>query len=83
MRIRPATAAEADAACTVLRRSIVELCLADHGGDPETLRSWLANKTPGVVAAWIADPTRRVVVAVDDAGAVLGVGMASPAARSS
>lgn len=78
MRIHPATAADADAACTVLRRSIEELCLADHGGDREILRSWLANKTPGVVAAWIADPTRRVVVAVDDAGAVLGVGMASP-----
>lgn len=78
MRIRPATAADADAACTVLRRSIAELCRADHGGDREILRAWLANKTPAVVAAWIAEPTRRMVVAVDDAGSVLGVGMASP-----
>ncbi len=56
----------------VLRRSIAELCQADHQGDPETLRRWLANKTPEHVRAWIADPGNYLVVAVDEGG-VLGV----------
>lgn len=79
MLIRPATTADAGAACIVLRRSIAELCLADHRGDPAILHAWLANKTPETVAAWSADATRRVALAVDDAGSVLGVGMAGPA----
>ncbi|HJU15215.1 MAG TPA: hypothetical protein VJ770_01985 [Stellaceae bacterium] len=56
MKIRDAIPADAPAACAVLRRSIVELCGADHGGDPEILRHWLANKTPQIVASWIAKP---------------------------
>lgn len=64
LQIRPARAADAAKACTVLRRSIVELCVADHGHDPTFLSGWLANKTPENVAAWIADPGNVVYVAV-------------------
>jgi hypothetical protein len=37
---------DAPAACDVLRRSISELCVADHGNDPTILARWLSNKTP-------------------------------------
>ena len=50
---RPAQPGEAAEACTVIRRSIRELCLADHDGDPAILQPWLANKTPERVRAWI------------------------------
>jgi hypothetical protein len=33
MEIRPATPEDASAACLVMRRSIADLCVADHGDD--------------------------------------------------
>ncbi len=62
--IRDAVAADAPAACEVLRQSITELCVADHGNDPEILGRWLANKTPEIVAAWIARLDNSVLAAV-------------------
>ena len=72
LHIREARAADAAAACKVLRRSIVELCEADHRNDPAFLQGWLANKTLENVAAWISDPGNVVLVAVDG-GAIAGV----------
>jgi hypothetical protein len=46
MVIREAVAGDAEEACTVVRRSIAELCAADHGNDPAILARWLDNKTP-------------------------------------
>jgi hypothetical protein len=37
IEIRIAVAADAPTACEVLRRSITELCVADHSHDPEIL----------------------------------------------
>lgn len=51
--VRQAVAMDAPAMAQVLRRSITELCLADHGNDPERLGAWLENKTAAKVAAWI------------------------------
>jgi GNAT superfamily N-acetyltransferase len=73
MRIRDARPADAASACDVLRRSIAELCGADHGDNPAVLAAWLANKTPETLAAWIAHPGNAVLLA-EDAGRVLGVG---------
>jgi GNAT superfamily N-acetyltransferase len=59
---RPARPDEADAICTVLLRSIEDLCSADHGVNPTMLDPWLANKTPQHVIAWIdANPTGFIV----------------------
>jgi hypothetical protein len=58
MEIRDAVAEDAPAACQVLRRSISELCVADHGNDPAILAKWLLNKTPDIVASWIALPVQ-------------------------
>jgi len=64
LTIRDAVPQDAGAACRVLRRSITELCVADHHNDPEILQAWLANKQPDIVASWIAKPENSVLVAV-------------------
>ena len=73
MEIRDAVLADAPAACAVLRRSITELCVADHRNDPAILERWLANKTPEIVASWIAQPAISMLVAVEG-GIILAVG---------
>jgi GNAT superfamily N-acetyltransferase len=78
MEIRDAAPEDAPAACEVLRRSIAELCVADHGGDAAILARWLANKTPANVARWIARPGNSVLLAVEGA-AVLAVGAVTDA----
>jgi GNAT superfamily N-acetyltransferase len=73
MEIRPALIEDAPSACQLIRRSIEELCAADHHNDPAILRQWLANKTPDIVASWIVKPGNTVLVAVEDT-TILGVG---------
>jgi N-acetylglutamate synthase-like GNAT family acetyltransferase len=69
MIIRRAAAEDASEACAVLRRSIAELCHADHNGDADLLAKWLSNKTVENVRRWIAES--HFFVAEED-GAVLG-----------
>ena len=72
MEIRDAVAEGAPAACRVMRRSITELCVADHRNDPTILTQWLGNKTPEIFASWI-NPANSLLVAVEDGG-ILAVG---------
>ena len=72
--IRDARPEDAQAACEVMRRSIAELCFADHHDDPDILRQWLANKTPEIVGSWIGNPANSTLVATE-AGVVLAVGL--------
>jgi GNAT superfamily N-acetyltransferase len=53
MHIRDARIGDAEKACAVVRRSIVELCGADHRSDAETIALWLANKTANNMRRWI------------------------------
>ena len=62
--IRDARDEDAVAGSDVLRRSIVELCVADHHNDPAILQRWLANKTPETFRAWIAQPGNSLLVAL-------------------
>lgn len=78
MEIRAAREGDAEAVCAVLRRSIVELCVPDHGGDAAMLGGWLANKTPENIRRWAVMPGGCLLVAEAD-GAVLGVGAANAA----
>lgn len=80
MQIRQATAEDAPAAAEVLRRSIRELCGADHRDDPEVLRHWLANKTPEQFRAWLAIPGRCLLLATAG-GVPIAVGSADAAGR--
>lgn len=65
---------DASSACDAMRRSIAELCGADHHDDPAILRRWLANKTPKHWAAWLAHKDNTVLVAVGDE-TVMAVGV--------
>jgi GNAT superfamily N-acetyltransferase len=73
MEIRDAIAEDAPAACEVLRRSISELCVVDHGNDPSILAKWLLNKTPEIVTSWIGLPDDSMLVAVEGS-TILAVG---------
>jgi GNAT superfamily N-acetyltransferase len=74
MEIRKATHADAIEGTHVLRRSISELCTADHGGDKEAIAAWSANKTPEMWMLWIDQEATELYVAVD-AGCIMGIGM--------
>jgi ribosomal protein S18 acetylase RimI-like enzyme len=74
MLIRRARIEDAASACEAMRRSIAELCRADHHDDPAILARWLNNKTPAVFGGWIADPDNFVLVAVEEE-TVLAVGI--------
>jgi len=78
MQIRDAQVEDAPHACEVLRRSISELCVADHGNDLTILTRWLNNKTPENVASWIARPDNSVLVAVEH-GTILAIGSVTDA----
>jgi GNAT superfamily N-acetyltransferase len=62
--IRRAVEADAAAACDVVRRSIRDLCVADHDNDKEILRQWLANKTEETLRRWIVSDASFTVVAL-------------------
>jgi GNAT superfamily N-acetyltransferase len=78
--IRKAVPNDAGAACTLLRRSIEEVCEPDHRGRPDVLDAWLANKTPETIASWFASPTNHAVVAERD-GQLLGLALLTQAGR--
>jgi len=63
MHVRDACEEDAETCCSVVRRSIVELCLLDHQGDAGTLEQWLANKTTANMRRWVRE--HHVLVAVD------------------
>jgi len=72
MEIRNARADDGPAACDVMRRSIAELCVADHRNDATILGRWLSNKTSEIFRSWIR-PGNSLMVAVEDEN-ILGVG---------
>jgi GNAT superfamily N-acetyltransferase len=70
MHVRDACPQDAEESCSVVRRSISELCFLDHQGDAVTLQLWLANKTAANMRRWIGE--HHVLVAVDE-NAICGV----------
>jgi GNAT superfamily N-acetyltransferase len=72
--VRKADPKDAAAAVEVVRRSITELCVADHRGDPDTLAQWLSNKTVPNFASWLADDDNFCVIA-EASDRLLGVGL--------
>ena len=72
--VRRAEESDAAAAIDVVRRSISQLCVADHHDDESTLTTWLANKTPQNFLAWIANTDNFCVVADSD-NRLAGVGV--------
>jgi GNAT superfamily N-acetyltransferase len=72
--IRRAVASDALGACDVVRRSIRDLCVADHQGDEATIAAWLANKTKARVEDWISS-ARHIAFVAEEAGRVVGFGL--------
>jgi GNAT superfamily N-acetyltransferase len=80
LQIRDATPEDAEAACEVMRRSIAELCVADHRKDEAILARWLGNKTPAIFGSWISQPDNSLLVAVEG-GNILAVGSVTDAGQ--
>ena len=77
--VRKATADDADAACSAVRRSIAEVCGPDYGHEEKVMTDWLANKTPDNFRWWIEAPDAFSLVAVSDSDDVVGFGRISQA----
>jgi GNAT superfamily N-acetyltransferase len=77
MIIRDAVSEDAPAACQIMRRSIAELCAADHNNDPAVLRRWLSNKTPEIFGTWIKPENSLLVIVEGDN--ILAVGCVTDA----
>ena len=73
MEICDAKPEDAEEIASVLRRSISELCEADHHRDPALLAAWLSNKTPKIVARWMVRKDASYLVATEGA-AIAAVG---------
>ncbi len=76
MEIRAARQDDAAEICIILRRSITELCIADHHNDPQILDPWLANKTSDNLRVWIVRDGQTYRVAVIE-GQIAGIGAVS------
>lgn len=73
--IRAASDKDAEQAVEVLRRSIMEVCVADHRNDAPTLERWLRNKTPERFHIWRSAPDNFMAVAVArDTQTICGLG---------
>jgi hypothetical protein len=66
MEIREATFDDAVEACIVLKRSIAELCHADHKSDPMILARWLGIRR--LFNLWVQQPDNSLLVAVEVTG---------------
>jgi len=64
---------DAEQIAELLRRSIVELCVADHRNRKEVLDAWLENKTAANVGEWIRNPANIMILATIE-GQIAGVG---------
>jgi GNAT superfamily N-acetyltransferase len=80
LEIRTAKPEDALAACQVMRRSIAELCVADHRNDGAILKPWLSNKTPEAFVSWIGQSDNSLLVAVEGSN-ILGVGCVTDAGQ--
>ncbi|MFD2173364.1 GNAT family N-acetyltransferase [Rhodobacter lacus] len=70
--IRQARPEEAAAIATLIGAAIRELCAADHHGQNARLLPWVAANDARAIAARIADPAQRLLIA--DEGGLVAVG---------
>ena len=66
--IRRARIDEAAAIAALVRASITELCLADHGGDSDIIDRLLENKTEDALRDWLSRDDRTIFVTESDDG---------------
>lgn len=68
LSIRRARIDEAAAIAALVRASITELCLDDHGGDRHIIDRLLENKTEDALRDWLSRDDRAIFVTVSDHG---------------
>ena len=61
--IRVARDEDAEDFCSIIRRSIIELCFLDHAGDNVKLEHWLSNKNVENCRQWIQNENTCSLVA--------------------
>ena len=66
--IRRARIDEAAAIAELIRASITELCVADHGSDQAKIDRWLENKTEDEVHSWLTRDELFIFVMDGDEG---------------
>ena len=71
--IREARPDEAGDIAGLMRASITELCIVDHGGDQAKIDKWLENKTEKEVRGWLLRSDRSIFV-IDGTGGIAGAG---------
>lgn len=74
IQMRHAAQTDAEDAIDTLRRSISELCVADHQNDAQKIKVWLTNKTISTWNNWLTRHDSIVLVAVRNQS-IFGVGM--------
>lgn len=77
INLRQSKPADAEQIANVIRQSVEQLCIADHQGEQAVLNSWLENKTPETITAWVNAKDSYCVSALDDSATVVGFGMLS------
>ena len=63
LRVRHAAGGDAAAMSRVLIASISELCVLDHGNDPDVIAGWTRNKSVEGVGAMLANPDLTLLIA--------------------
>lgn len=77
--VRVPRQADAPAVAGLWRRSIIELCFADHHGRPEIIAAWCESKTPGHLQAAFGDPNLHWILANLPDDSPVGIGLLSAA----
>ncbi|HTO27923.1 MAG TPA: GNAT family N-acetyltransferase [Devosia sp.] len=70
LTIRRAGPADVPGMSKVLTASIIELCAADHGGEPHAIAAWTRNKSEAGVAGMLSNPDLQLFVAESALGVV-------------
>ncbi|NQY25064.1 MAG: GNAT family N-acetyltransferase [Campylobacteraceae bacterium] len=63
---------DANKICSLLRRSISEVCASDYGYNEQVLEEWLANKTIKNVRYWINHTHRSSFICMNENNEIVG-----------
>jgi hypothetical protein len=73
-KVREAIPTDSSPVCSVLRRSITEVCAPDYN-DQSIIDEWLSNKTEANIMKWIQSPNTYSVVCVGSNNDIVGFGL--------
>ena len=72
-KVREANMSDSAEVCSVLRRSIIEVCGSDYNSQ-SVIEEWLSNKTEVNISKWIQSETTYSLVCVDENDSIVGFG---------